>query len=88
MPYHHRSFAVESYEIQVTAGPAVMTLACRTVIRFRCHQPGATVFADIAATQVDSVIVNGRVADVVECRISRLACRSLAVRSHNVGEQQ
>ncbi|HEX9336067.1 MAG TPA: M1 family aminopeptidase [Pseudonocardiaceae bacterium] len=54
--------AVESYELEITVDPAA--IACRTVIHFRCHQPGTTVFADLAATQVDSVIVNGRAVDV------------------------
>jgi len=64
MRQQHELLAVESYELEITVDPAA--IACRTVIHFRCHQPGTTVFADLAATQVDSVIVNGRAVDVAD----------------------
>lgn len=50
---------VESYAVHLdlTAGPG--TVLSRTEIRFRCRQPGAATFADLAVTAVTSIVVNG-----------------------------
>jgi aminopeptidase N len=64
MRQQHELLAVESYALEITADPSAV--ACRTVIHFRCHSPGTTVFADLAATQVDSVRINGRAVHVTD----------------------
>ena len=70
-----RILSVDSYEVQldlrsavqaVRAGEGAGRFASRTVLRFRCSEPGADSFADLLAPVVRSVVLNGRALDPAE----------------------
>ena len=67
-----RIISVDSYEVQldlrsalqpVGEGEGAGRFASRTVLRFRCSEPGADSFADLLAPAVRSVVLNGRALD-------------------------
>ena len=63
-----RILTVDSYDVQLDLRSAVLPVAegqgagrfgSRTVLRFRCSEPGADSFADLLAPAVRSVVLNG-----------------------------
>ncbi|MFC1429472.1 aminopeptidase N [Streptacidiphilus sp. N1-3] len=83
-----RIISVDSYEVHldlrsalqpVGAGEGAGRFASRTVLRFRCSEPGADSFADLLAPAVRSVVLNGRELDPAEVFDgSRIALPGLA----------
>ena len=67
-----RILSVDSYEVELDLRSAVLPVAegngagrfrSRTVLRFRCSEPGADSFADLLAPEVHSVVLNGTALD-------------------------
>src|SRR5919107_5047453 len=59
--------AVDSYtvELDLSSAPdsATPTFGSTTVIRFSCHRPGSSTFADLVGATVREVVLNGRALD-------------------------
>ncbi len=75
-----RLLAVDRYEIDVDLR-AAETVRCRTLVRFDCTTPGAGTFAELTATRVHEVVLNGRrlspgVVDDGRIRLDDLAARN------------
>ena len=49
-----------SYEVDLDLSTAGDTFASRTTVRFECTDPGSATFIDLAAEQVEKVVLNGR----------------------------
>ncbi|MHA6759950.1 aminopeptidase N [Streptacidiphilus sp. PAMC 29251] len=91
-----RIISVDSYEVQldlrsalqpVKEGQGAGRFASRTVLRFRCSEPGADSFADLLAPAVRSVVLNGRALDPAEVFDgSRIALAGLAASNELVVE--
>ena len=83
-----RILTVDSYDVQLDLRSAVLPVAegqgagrfgSRTVLRFRCSEPGADSFADLLAPAVRSVVLNGVALDpAVVFDGSRVALPGLA----------
>ncbi|MEY9967268.1 aminopeptidase N [Streptacidiphilus sp. MAP12-16] len=83
-----RILSVDGYEVHLDLRSAVQPVAegqgagrfgSRTVLRFRCSEPGADSFADLLAPAVRSVVLNGRELDPAEVFDgSRIALAGLA----------
>ncbi|HSF27302.1 MAG TPA: aminopeptidase N, partial [Actinomycetes bacterium] len=58
-----RLVEVSSYDVALDLTTGDTTFASRTVMRFRCLEPGASTFADLVAPAVHSVVLNGRTLD-------------------------
>jgi len=70
-----RLLSIDGYEVHldvtsatrpVEAGQGTGTFRSRTVLRFRCAEPGASSFADLLAPAVRAVLLNGRALDPAE----------------------
>jgi aminopeptidase N len=91
-----RILSVDSYEVQldlrsavqpVRAGEGAGRFRSRTVLRFRCTEPGADSFADLLAPAVRSVVLNGRDLDPAEVFDgSRISLPGLAAENELVVE--
>ena len=91
-----RILSVDSYDVRLDLRSAVRPAAAgegsgvfdsRTVLRFRCSEPGADSFADLLAPSVRSVVLNGVALDPAEVFDgSRIALPGLAASNELVVE--
>ncbi|MFC1416539.1 aminopeptidase N [Streptacidiphilus cavernicola] len=91
-----RILSVDGYEVHLDLRSAVQSVRegegagrfhSRTVLRFRCSEPGADSFADLLAPEVRSVVLNGRALDPAEVFDgSRIALPGLAADNELVVE--
>src|ERR687889_1722947 len=62
--------AVDSYTVELDLSSApdsgTATFGSTTVIRFTCHRPGSSTFADLVGATVRQVVLNGRALDPAE----------------------
>src|SRR5437763_14184730 len=49
-----------SYRVALDLTAGDETFRSETVVRFRCHEPGASTFVDLAAPRVESIQLNGQ----------------------------
>lgn len=67
-----------SYEVALDLTLGERDFGSRTVVRFRCHEPGASTFIDLDARAVQSAVLNGRPLDAEAFAGARLALDGLA----------
>ncbi|MDS1271092.1 aminopeptidase N [Lipingzhangella sp. LS1_29] len=61
-----RLLTVDSYTVELDLTTGQETFRSTTVIRFRCHEPGAATFVDLVAPTVHEVHLNGTPLDVAD----------------------
>ncbi|MDX6285861.1 MAG: aminopeptidase [Frankiales bacterium] len=66
-----RLLSVTSYDVDLDltdggSGPSERTFRSTSVVRFRCHEAGASTFVDLLAPSVEKVILNGQELDPAE----------------------
>ena len=71
---------VESYAVALDLATDPGAVRSHTEIRFRCRQPGAATFADIATATVSRVVLNGQRLDPGTVLGGRLRLHGLAAR--------
>ncbi len=75
---------VDAMEVDLDLDRGSETFGSRTTVRFTCHAPGASTFADVRPVELAAATLNGRPLDVTDLDDGRLPLTGLA--SENVLE--